>query len=1176
MSKLFHRDPSQSMAISNEVFMQGHALRPFRRTICRALHWANVLLLAGVVTAQSTNYDQRTKAIEEKDSRAQKEADRLVSLSPDKIISILMDEPGLLLEVKKLLVRKAYEQGQLLDPQDLDDDAVYRLIREDRNIQALITREIQDRYYVRAKPNREEREELERNGNVRSNNQNQLTTLQQSQSKIQGQNEEDAYWQRQEQQQSQPNGFTPLPLSPLPSVPNTQPESPQQSPGNGSKQQQNVTQSLPPNVDYVDLLAGFGGQMPRLSPDQMASLMNTSATGPTGASGAGAGAISPVSPSLNSSYGPLFDIPQNNGNEPFQQPNPEDRQRSTAGPSLQRDNHPVIQRRVNPYADVPSLYDLYSQYSGHTPNLERFGEDIFRNGTGNLDQLPMDLPVGPDYVIGPGDGLSIDLWGSVSERLQRVVDREGRVALPEVGTVQVSGRTLGDVQHLTQSVLRTQFRDIQTDVSLTRLRTVRVYVVGDVERPGAYDVSSLSTPLNAVYMAGGPTSRGSLRILRHFRRDQLIEEVDVYDLLLRGVRSNLQRLEPGDTVLVPPLGPEITIEGMVRRPAVYELNGEKSLSEVLELSGGILPTGTLREINVDRLQAHQDRSMLRLDIPETNNQEAINKALDDFKIQDGDKIKISPILPYSDKTVYLEGHVFKPGKYAYRDGMTLTDVVHSYKDLMPEPSQQHAEIVRLEAPDYKPEVIAFNLGDAMDGKQQNIALKPFDTIRIFSRYDFENPPVITVTGEVRDPGDHLSNGATHLRDAIFLAGGTTPDAQLADAQVFRKTQNGGLEVLNVDLKKALDGDADSNVMLQPEDRVFIHKDMTRADPPSVIIQGEVARPGKYPLGQNMTAVSLVLLAGGLKRGAFTETADLTRYEIADGSKMVSEQVSVPIGRALAGDPDTDYRLRDGDVLTIRQLTGWNDVGATIEVKGEVLHPGTFGIENGERLSHILERAGGLRPDAYPYGAILTRVQVREIEEKGRSDLIRRLQNEGAGLKLMPEPDADAKMAKEASLLQWKSTLDQLQNAPPEGRLVIHISSHLKNWVNSPADIQVRAGDVLYIPKRPNFVMINGAVYNATGVTYKPGKSAGYYLRQAGGPTRSADRNAVFVIRADGSVVGGKGDLFHGSVLEVALQPGDMVVVPEKAYGGSTTWRSTLQVAQLVSAVGVAVEVALNF
>jgi protein involved in polysaccharide export with SLBB domain len=174
-----------------------------------------------------------------------------------------------------------------------------------------------------------------------------------------------------------------------------------------------------------------------------------------------------------------------------------------------------------------------------SPTLVRFGDDVFHNGTGNFDQLPMDLPVGPDYVLGPGDSVSINLWGGVSQRLRRVVDGEGRIALPEAGFVQVSGRSLGDVQRLVQTSLQSQFRDVQADVSLARLRTIRIYVVGDVERAGAYDISSLSTPLNAVFMAGGPTSRGSLRTLRHYRGNMLVQEVDVYDT--QTIRSSSRR-----------------------------------------------------------------------------------------------------------------------------------------------------------------------------------------------------------------------------------------------------------------------------------------------------------------------------------------------------------------------------------------------------------------------------------------------------------------------------------------------------------------------------------------------------------------------------------------------------------------------------------------------------------
>jgi protein involved in polysaccharide export with SLBB domain len=855
------------------------------------------------------------------------------------------------------------------------------------------------------------------------------------------------------------------------------------------------------------------------------------------------------------------------------------RRDGTSLPPFPRDDHASLRHRVNPYADVPSLYDLYTQYGRRSPALVRFGDDVFRNGTGNFDQLPMDLPVGPDYVLGPGDSVSINLWGGVSQRLRRVVDGEGRIALPEAGFVQVSGRSLGDVQRLVQGSLQSQFRDVQADVSLARLRTIRVYVVGDVERAGAYDISSLSTPLNAVFMAGGPTSRGSLRTLRHYRGNLLVQEVDVYDLLLHGIRNGVERLQSGDTVLVPPLGGEITVEGMVRRPAIYELHGEKNLAEVLELSGGVLTTGTFRHVDVERVQAHESRTMLRLDIPENNNQESVEKALEDFAVQDGDKIKISPILPYADKTVYLEGHVFRPGKYAFRDGMLITDLIKSYDDLLPEPSKVHAEIVRLNPPDYTPQVIAFNLDDALNAshsntnKDQPVALKPFDTVRVFSRFDFEDPPIITVTGEVRDPGDHLTNGAARVRDAVYLAGGLTSDASTDSVQIFRRTGDNKLIVLSVNLLQALAGDDKDNLPLEPKDRLIIHRNLAKVDPPTVTIEGEVGRPGKYPLGQDMTAAELVQTAGGLKRGAFTETADLTRYTVEGGQKVVGEHETVAIGRAIEGEPDTDMRLHDGDVLTIRQLAGWRDVGATITVNGEVMHPGTYGIEEGEHLSSILERAGGLRSDAYPYGSIFERVQVRELEERNRAEFMQNLQDQGASLKAVPDGDADQKAAKDAALMQWQATVERLQNTPPAGRMVIHISRDSKRWRNTSADIQVRAGDTIFIPKVPTSVMVNGAVYNPTAVSYKPGKSAGWYLGQAGGPSNTAYKKGIFVIRADGSVAGGNGGLFGGGVESAVLRPGDMVVVPEKAFSANSRWKNILQASQILSAAAIAVEVA---
>ena len=1079
-------------------------------------------------------------------SRAERQAEAVVTLSADRVIALLRQEPGLLLQVKKKLARQAFEQGRVLAASDLADDAIFQLVEQDDDARNLATREIVDRGYITVKPSAAELEQLEKVREDRAEERRPRRTRKARRD-----------WSSTVVRE---HGNSP----PSQGEPSTPPEISDQD-----QRRRLLRATSQPWERYAGTDRPFSPSGEREIGASYPNLMGT-----PDATRQHRGASSSQESRTNPPGSSAADWPWESA-DPAMIPGAT--RRAAEANSLEQGAGALNHYHVNrPYNDVSSLYELYSKYSRRETPLPRFGASVFRNNTGNLDQLPADIPVGPDYVAGPGDGLTIDLWGGVSERLYRVIDREGRISLPESGDIPVVGRSLGEIQQVVRTVLRRQFRDVEADVSLSRLRTVRVYVVGDVERPGAYDVSSLSTPLNALFLAGGPTSGGSLRVLRHLRGERLIQEIDVYDLLLRGVRPDMQRLEPGDTIQVPPAGAQVTIEGYVRRPAVYELKGEKSVAEALELAGGVLASGTLRHVDVEHIEAHQRRTTLQLDLPGEADGPKHGKAPGNFALGDGDTIKVLPIFPYEERSVYLEGHVLRPGKVAYHEGMKVSDLIRSYNSLLPEPYLQHAEIIRLDARDYQPSVLTFNLANALKGEDEDLALKPFDVVHVYGRFDFEDPPVITVTGEVRDPGDHLTHGVTHVRDAIYLAGGTTPDALVENAQVFRPTREGTMQVLGINLEKALAGDAKNNIVLNPKDRVLVHRNPARADAPVVTIQGEVITPGKYPLGSQMTTAALVRLAGGFKRGAYTESAELTTYTKTAGEALVAEHHKVRIAEALAGAADTDLPLHDGDVLTIGQIEGWRDLGATISVQGEVGHPGTYGIAPGERLSSIIARAGGFSEQAFPYGTVFERIQVRELEAKNRAVLLREIQDQQPSLSLAPEGDAQQKAAKEAVLQQWKFTLEQLQNTPPTGRLVIHISANLKRWANSAADLPLRAGDRIYVPKQPHMVMVNGSVYNPTAVSYRPGKDAAWYLKQAGGPTAMANKKAMFVIRADGSVVGNSGGLFGGGFGRTELQPGDMVVVPEKAFSSNTRWKTTLEGAQLAYAIGIAIQVARSF
>jgi len=1103
-----------------------------------------------------------------------------VAASAAQIRTVLAKDEGLLVELKRWVAKEATDNGQVVDDANLTDQAIFERLEQDIVFRSVATRLLQRYGYLlpTSNPDSDVAKEKELVLKERARRLVQIESQEDSESlRPQGSRRDleqtAACDQRTDDDcpQPSPQGRGQRTRSPG-STPQRQinpQEGPDQLPQQGS-----------PRIIQADALADSPNLMEGISSASNLALVanpatsnvdpfeNTQALGLHAIDGqALKQRLSGATPDGSGTADAISD--KNATGQPL-------RPHATNGrPRETEDVTPVkMVHRANPYADIPSLYDMYVQASARQKPTERFGLDVFRNTNNDPEAIPLDLPVGPDYVVGPGDSLEIDLWGGVSQRLFRVVDREGRVSLPEAGPLLVSGRNLGDVQQTVQQALRTQFRDISADVSVSKLRTVRAYVVGDVAQPGAYDISSLSTPLNALFAAGGITPRGSLRTLKHMRGKQLVEEVDAYDLLLHGVRSNLRRLENGDTLLVPPMGPQVTVDGMVRRPAVYELNGESSLADVLELAGGILPTATLRHIEVQRIEAHEKRTMLTLPLPPSGDPDAVKKQMDSFGIQDGDEVHVFPIAPYNEDAIYVQGHVLRPGRYSYKPGMKLSDLIGSYKDLLPEPAPHYAEIVRLNAPDFHPSVESFDLSAALSDPASAPKLQPLDTVRFFSRYDFEPAPEIWVGGEVHVPGRYRTSGQVRLKDAVFLAGGVTQDASLDSAQLFRTQPDGTLKILSVNLGGALAGNSADNVLLEPRDRVIVHRNTAKVDPPTVYVKGEVAKPGRYPLTTNMRVEDLVRVAGGLKKTADTDTADLTSYAESHGPKPVARNMDIKLSAALEGDSSSDLPLHDGDVLTIRQNPGWNDIGAMIALKGEVQHPGTYGIRPGERLSSVLARAGGFNAQAYPYGAVLMRRDVRELEMQSRLELVQRVKAEQVSLKALPEADADQKNAKLTAIAQTDTTLQQLQANPPIGRVVIHIRPDLKEWRDTAKDVAIRDGDVLFVPKKAGYVMVNGQVFNSTAISYQPGRSAKWYLSQAGGFTPLADKKAVFVIRADGSVIAAKNNTsgwWLGDPLSTALKPGDSIVVPEKTPRiGGRNWATIMQSAQVASSLALAV------
>ena len=1203
------------MRVMSSATFSGIRVRPDRG------HRILPLVVLGLAVSCLSLFAQSRPQLPVPQSELERQNLTRVSASVGQLVAILHKDPGLMVELKRWVAKDATDHGQLISDADLTDEAIFDRLENDIPFRSVATILVRKYGYLQPAVNpdsplakeqdliMQERakwitqdEEAERTKARQAEQQQDLYQTQYCDPRVRNcpvQNYGNNGPSQQYPQQQQP-GINQFP-SDVPGLQNpiTIPPTVPYAPPQRTAPSNDMTDLLRTNGE--DPLAdqsqqgGFGGssqygqnsdaqdggQSPRSSGGAMGAQrqgsesadlsMNSDFVGDGSSQGMYGNSGSPYANAGTNGANSYNRSPYASGNRtsPYDYGNSYSamqnarRAREAVSPGQR------LLRRPNPYQEIPSLYDMYLQAAARPPAVERFGMQVFENGTRDLQMIPMDLPVGPEYVLGPGDGVSVDLWGGVSRRFYQVVDHEGRLSLPEVGPLLVAGKSLAEVQESIQKTLRTQFRNVSADVSLSRLRAIRVYVVGDVVRPGAYDIGSLSTPLNALFAAGGPTGRGSLRILKHYRGNQLVQDVDVYDLLLRGVKGDMQRLENGDTVQVPPLGPEVTIEGMVRRPAVYEQKDEKSLADALALAGGLLPSATLRHIEVQRTVAHEKQTMLNLDIPQDQLPDQVTKSLEGFQIQDGDKIRIFPIAPYTQDAVYLEGHVIRPGKYSFREGMRVTDLISSYKDLLPEPALQYGEIIRLSLPDYRPTVQSFSVADALADPSKAPVLKPLDTVQFFGRYDFENPPDVSVWGDVRAPGTYQTSGDIHLSDAIHLAGGLAPDAATGDAQVFRYLPDSTLKIFNVKLSSALDGSPADDILLTSRDRVLVHKNAAAADPQSVYVKGEVVRPGRYPLTAEMRISDLINAAGGLKQTADTKTADITHYYWNNEKQVTGKQEKVALADAVAGNSDGNLALNNGDVLTVPQVPGLNDLGASIALRGEILHPGTYGIRPGERLSSVLLRAGGFSPAAYPYGAVLMRAEVQKIEQRSYGELVQRIREQQTTLKLTSTSatDPDQKLSADAALVQWQSALDSLMNSPPTGRVTIQVSSNIKSWANTSRDITIRAGDVLVVPKRASYVLVQGQVYGPTAVAFRPGKSAKWYLLQAGGTTNLANKRATFIIRADGTVIGNHSSSWiTGDWMNVALQPGDMVVVPEKVLGGPPIWKTIFANAQVLSSI----------
>ena len=708
----------------------------------------------------------------------------------------------------------------------------------------------------------------------------------------------------------------------------------------------------------------------------------------------------------------------------------------------------------------PTLTEFQQVVAGSTGRvLPIFGAGLFNSTPSTF--APVDnIPVTPDYVIGPGDELRLQIWGQVNQHGSFVVDRTGSISMPEVGTVHVAGLQFSQLSDFLKAQLGRVYRNFDLNVNLGQLRSIQIFVVGQARQPGSYTIGSLSTLLNALFASGGPLPQGSLRDIQVKRGSETITHFDLYDLLLRGDKSKDVRLEPGDVIFIPDVGPQVAVLGSVTTPAVYELRGEKNFNQVIALAGGLTNVAAGSQVRVERIYKHAQRSEMDVDLASG----------DSAPVQDGDIVSVSSILDRFQNAVTLRGNVANPGRYVWRQGMRISDLIPSREALITRNYYQRHDLLGQNNADYRGPLPEGSLG-IQTGAVAEAAV---------------------------DRGIVGANGGGNAVGATLTAGNRN----------FAATTDVILSAPDIDWD--------------------------------------------YAVIERQSATDL--------------TTSLLPFNLA---KAVLDK-----------NPSQDLELLSGDVVTIFSKADIRVPSSQqtkfVKLEGEFAASGVYSVQPGETLHQLLIRAGGLTPDAYLYASEFTRDSVRRVERQRIIEYADALEGEitarSASLASSALTDRDAAAA-QSSGAEARATLARLRQAQPTGRIVFQIKADSKDLASLP-DLQLEDGDRFVVPKMPSTVSVQGQVYYANAFVYEKGRRVKDYLRLAGGPDRTADRNHEFVLRADGSVVSHQYSSFGQRALfadhdfeDIALLPGDTIVVPPVVEKGSFL-RNMVNISNILEGFGL--------
>lgn len=732
---------------------------------------------------------------------------------------------------------------------------------------------------------------------------------------------------------------------------------------------------------------------------------------------------------------------------------------------------------------------------------ERFGRHLFDREVSTFAPTD-DAPVPESYRLGVGDQLIVQLYGKENDQLTLQVGRNGNINVPKLGSISLSGLTFEDARELIRTRFQQQLIGVEATITMGRLRAINIFMAGEVEVPGAYSVSAMTTVTQALFQAGGISEIGSLRNIQVRRGSDIVATFDTYDLLMQGDATGDVRLQSGDVVFVPPYRGLAAVSGEVKRPRLFELAGGETLKDLVAMAGGYtqdafpLLAVLNRKPGDGGLSAAQSLNLL----------DAPTLAL---PIKDGDRLRVPKAGDSLTNTVQLTGAVHRPGAYGWFKGMRVSDLLRdARRDLLRETDLNYALIVRYKNALLDIQVEQFDLIGAIaePGASGDPELKEFDEVLVFSLPALEGFRRSTVNEQQITLRRFEDDRTLNQR---------APSTDTEDLE--ERIRANSREVLLEPVIEKLRSQARQNVPVQV-----------------VTISGAVRAPGSYPLFTKTTVADLVKAAGGLKDSAFLPLAELRRSTQDQSGQIQARYDDIDLNRAL--NPATSPILSSRDHVTIRDIPDWSPQDE-ITIAGEVAFPGTYLIQRGETIADIVERAGGLTSEAFPEGAILTRETIAEREAERAQAFATNIRQTFASRLLTEETTTQ-------SLAEIVEIADMLESFEGKGRLLIDLPAAVAR--DQLANLEVSAGDSLTIPKRTNTVTIVGEVLQQGTHAFDDELSVEDYISLSAGLSARADDSGIYVVRADGSVTLLDNGWWRFSGAREQLGPGDTIVVPVNA------------------------------